>query len=197
MKSNDASRVPLFASPRERRLWTWTLIVVVGIYSTLGIAGTLVEALIDRGLFDLAFVIGFLLIGAAILTQGLKIRPRGAEIGVILGVAAVYLMVLSRLGIPERTHLFEYGVVAIFIYEALSERSIQGRRVPVPAVLALLAASLVGVFDECIQFFLPSRVFDPVDIGVNFLAALLAVTSSAAFGWTRRLAGHWTRLRSA
>jgi hypothetical protein len=31
--------VPLFLSAREKRLWTWTLAVVVAIYATLGLAG--------------------------------------------------------------------------------------------------------------------------------------------------------------
>ena len=178
--------MPLFSSDRERRLWAWTLAVVVAIYSTLGLATTLVEVLRNRGLFDLTFLVGFLLIGAAILTQGLKARPRGAEIGVALGVAAVYLMVFARMGIPERSHLFEYGVVAVFIYEALTERASQGRRVPVPALLAILATSLVGALDECTQAILPNRVFEWVDIGFNVLAGVMAVAASVALGWARR-----------
>ena len=177
--------MPLFSSNRERRLWGWTLAVVVAIYSTLGLAATLAGKL-PEGLFGQMFFYGFLMIGVAILTQGLKVRPGGAEIGVALGVAAVYLMVFARLGIPERTHLFEYGVVAFLIYEALTERASHGRRVPVPALLAILATALVGSLDECIQWFLPSRVFDLVDIGFNVLAAVMAVAASVALGWARR-----------
>ncbi|MDH3599268.1 MAG: VanZ family protein, partial [Candidatus Tectomicrobia bacterium] len=147
----------LFSSDRERRLWTWTLAVVVAIYSTLSLARTLAGALRDSGLLEASFVLGLLLVGATIVTQGLKTRPGGSEIGVALGVAATYLMVFVRMAIPEeRTHLIEYGVVAIFIHEALTERASQGRRVPVPALLAVLATALVGVLDECIQAFLPS-----------------------------------------
>ena len=105
-----------------------------------------------------------------------------------LGVAAVYLMVFARMGIPERSHLFEYSVLAVFIYEALLERANQGRRVPVPALLAFLATSLFGVFDECIQAILPSRVFELQDILFNVLAAVMAVLASVALGWARRLA---------
>ena len=87
----------------------------------------------------------------------------------------------------ERSHLLEYSVVALFIYEALTERASQGRRVPVPALLAILATSLVGVLDECIQAFLPSRVFDPLDMLQNAVAAVVAVTGCAALRWARRL----------
>ena len=39
----------LFASGRERRMWLWTLAVVVAIYSTLGLTGTLAEWLREHG----------------------------------------------------------------------------------------------------------------------------------------------------
>jgi len=187
MTPREAPLVSLFTSPRERRLWAWTLAVVVAIYSTLGLARTLAGVLRDRDLLDGLFVLGFVLVLATIAWQGLKRRPGGAEIGVALGVAAVYLMVFVRMGIPEeRTHLIEYGVVGVFIYEALTERAGQGRRVPVPALLAVLATALLGVLDECIQAVLPSRVFDPIDILVNVLAGMMAVGASLALAWARR-----------
>ncbi len=177
---------PFFSSRRERRLWLWTLIVVFAIYSTLGLASTLANELLDRGLFDGAFILAFFMIWAAILTQGLRSRPGGVEISVAFGVAAVYLMVFARLGIPERTHLFEYSVVAVLIHGALKERVAGGRRVPLPALLAIFLTSLVGALDECIQEFLPSRVFDTFDILFNVLAAVMAVTASVVLGWARR-----------
>lgn len=178
---------PLFSSRRERRLWGWTLAVVVAVYSTLGWAPVLAKFLRDRGLLDDLFVLGLILIGAAILTQALKVRPRGLEIGVVLGIAAAYLLVFVRMAIPEeRTHLIEYGVVAVFVKEALTERAIQGRRVPVPALLAILTTALVGLLDECIQAFLPNRVFDYRDILFNGLAAVMAVAASMALTWARR-----------
>ena len=186
-RQSDAP-MPLFSSDRERRLWIWTLAVVVAIYSTLGLASTLAEVLYNQGLAAVAFVFSMLLVGATILTQGLKTRPGGVEIGVALGIAVVYLLVFLRMTLPERSHLIEYGVVAVFIYEALTERASQGRRVPVPAVLAILATSLVGVFDECIQKILPNRVFELDDILFNVLAAVMAVVAMVALGWARR----WT-----
>ena len=185
--------MPLFSSRRERRLWAWTLAVVVAIYSTLGLASTLAMALPDD-LAAVGFLVGMFLVGLTVLTQGLKTRPGGAEIAVALGVATVYLLVFFRMALPERSHLFEYSVVAVFIYEALAERASQGRRVPVPALLTILATSLVGVLDECIQSMLPSRMFDPADILFNFLAALMAVVASVALGWARRRALDWARL---
>ena len=177
----------LFSSARERRLWMWTAVVVAAIYSTLGLARTLVDYLGNDVFSVWLFLAGCLLVLATVVTQGLRVRPGGAEIAVALGVAAAYLLVVVRMSVPtERSHLVEYGVVAVFIHAALTERADRGRRVPVPALLAIVAASLVGVIDEGIQRFIPSRVFDPVDILFNALAATMAVTASVALRWARR-----------
>ncbi len=179
-----------FTSKRERRLWAWTLAVVVAIYSTLGLARTLAGALRDRELIDASFGLGMLLIGAAIVLQAVKMRPGGAEIGVALGVVGAYLIVFLRMTSPEeRTHLIEYAVVALLIHEALTERASQGRHVPAPALLAVLATSLVGVLDECIQALLLRRVFDPRDILFNVLASVMAVAAIVMLRWARRRNG--------
>jgi hypothetical protein len=180
----------LFTSDRERRLWLWTLAVMVAIYTTLGTTGLLAAALRDSGLLEASFVLGMLLVAATIVTQGLKTRPGGVEIGVALGVAAAYLMVFVRMTIPEeRTHLIEYGVVAVFIHEALTERASQGRRVPAPAVLAVAVTALLGWLDEGIQAILPNRVYDIIDVGFNALAGLMAIVTSVALAWARRRRG--------
>lgn len=181
--------MPMFASRRERRLWLWTVALVLAIVSTLGLARSLAGVLRDRGQIDSAFVFGLVLVVATAVLLGLGTRPKVAQAAVALGVAAVYLMVIVRMALPaeERTHLIEYGVVALFVYEALLERTSSGRRVPHPAVLAAGVASLVGVLDECLQVFWPGRVFDVRDIGFNALAAVLAVSSRVALHAARRL----------
>ena len=177
----------LFSSQRERRLWIWTALVVAAIYSTLGLARTLTDRLGNDFFSVWLFLLGCLLILLTVITQGLKVRPGGAEIAVALGVAAAYLLILVRMSAPtERSHLVEYGVVAVFIHEALTERAARGRRVPLPALLAIAAASLVGVIDELIQRVIPGRVFDPVDILFNVLAAVMAVGASVALRRARR-----------
>ena len=178
----------LFSSNRERWLWAAALAAVVAIYATLGLAARLAGELRNRGVIDNFVFLCFLLVIAAIVTQALKTRPRGAEIGVALGITAVYLLVFARMALPaeERTHLVEYGVVAVLIYAALLERASQGRHVPAPAVIAILVTAVLGILDECIQAFVPNRVFDPIDILFNVLAGLMAVVASLALGWARR-----------
>jgi peptidoglycan/LPS O-acetylase OafA/YrhL len=186
-----------FSSRRERRLWIWTLAAVAAIYSTIALAGSLVQVMPDNNQAGFLFFVAMFLIGATIIVEGLKIRLSGAEIGIALGVAAVYLLAIARLGlsVAERSHLIEYGVVAVFIHQALLERASQGRHVPVPVLLAILATTVIGVLDECIQFFIPNRVFDPIDILQNFLAALTAVLASVVLGWARRRAGRLIEAR--
>jgi hypothetical protein len=179
--------MPFFSSDRERRLWTWALVVVLGTYATLGLASTLADVLQARDLFAVAvFILAMAMVGTTILLQGWQARVGGVEIGIGLGIAAVYLLLMLRLTLPERSHLMEYGVLASFIYAALTERRRQGRRVSVPSVFAFLATSLIGVLDEGIQFLLPSRVFELQDIVFNVLAAGRAVITMAILSWVRR-----------
>jgi VanZ family protein len=108
------------------------------------------------------------------------------ELGVGLGVGTVVMLVLVRTAIPERSHLMEFGVLAVLVFEALTERKANGRRVPVPALLAVVVTTSLGALDEGIQFFLPSRVFDPLDLVFNTGAAVAAVLGMVALGFARR-----------
>ena len=179
----------LFSSRRERRLWLWTLAVVVAIYSTLGLTGTLAEWLREYGLLDAAvfFLLGMFLVGATVVTQGVRVRIGRVEIAVTLGIMAAYLMVFTRMAIlEERTHLIEYGVLGVFIHQALAERARHGRRVPLLPVVAVILTAALGVVDEGIQWLLPNRVFDPQDIVFNLLAGTMAIGAVMVLAWARR-----------
>ena len=186
----------LFSSRRERRLWACALAVLVAIYLTFGLAQTLVGLLGDSGLDVWLFLFACILILVTVVTQGLRVWPSMAEVGAAIGIYAAYLLVFVRMTIPtERSHLVEYGVVAICVYEALRERASQGRRVPVPALLAVLITGLLGVLDECVQLAMPDRVFDPVDMYFNVVAGAMAVAASASLAAARRWAVARTRGR--
>jgi VanZ family protein len=184
----EVGSLSLFTSKREARLWLLALVVLATIYAALGLAGTLAGFLRERGLLELAFAVGFLLAIAAVVGSALKRRAGRLEIWMILGVASAYGMVLVRIeiGPEERSHLFEYGLLAVIIHQALLERRNGGRRVPAPAALALLATALLGWLDEGIQSILPSRVYDLRDVGINALAGLMAIAASLAIAWARR-----------
>ncbi len=176
----------MFTSDRERRLWLWTLAALLAILSTLFLARSLAGLLARHGVAEGLFAAGMLLVLAAIVTHGVARRARGVEVVVMLGVAAAYLLMFVRMSAAaERTHLLEYGVVALLAYEALRERARQGRTVPAPALIAVGGTAAIGCLDEALQLLLPNRVFDPLDMLVNVLAAAAAVTSSAALSWAR------------
>ncbi|MCY3732762.1 MAG: VanZ family protein [Chloroflexi bacterium] len=175
-----------FSSRREQRLWLLALAVTAAIFASLGFSGTLADLLSDDNVAAFAFGLALLLVAATILTDGLHSKPTRAEVAVAFGVAAVILLALLRLTLAERSHLIEYGVLAVFIHAALSERAAQGRRVRLPAALAIVAAAAIGVIDEAIQLALPHRVFDPVDMLFNTLAAGSAVVAGLILAKVRR-----------
>lgn len=177
----------LFTSDHERRLWLWALVVMVAIYSTLGPAAVLVAKLREYNLLRISLALVTLPVLAVVTWRWLKQRPGGAEIAVALAVVGVYLMVLARVNSPEeRTHLFEYGVVAVLVHRALAERIRQGRRVPAPAVITVVAIAVLGLLDECIQSVLPGRRYDIRDVGFNALAGVLAIGGKLALARARR-----------
>ena len=176
----------LFKSARERRLWLITAAIVIAIYTTLSYTPALAERLYNQNFAAFAFGSSMLLVGLTILTQGLKNRPRGLEIGVFLGILTVYALLFLRLTLPERSHLIEYSILAVIIFEALMERLEQGGSIPVPWLVAIVITSLIGVVDEMIQLYLPNRVFDWEDIIFNTLASMMAVVSMVALNWARQ-----------
>lgn len=177
----------LFATVRERRLWLWAVALASSIYLTLGLTGTLAQRTAEGDPLDVfLFFLVMGLLAMTVLAYGLKIRPRGTEVGVLLGIVLVFFMMFARMTLAERTHLIEYSVLAIFVREALHERRSGGRRIPSPGLLAILVTTVVGTIDEYLQVYLPSRVFDPIDILFNFLAAAMTVAALAILTWMRR-----------
>ena len=180
--------MPLFTSGREKRLWLYVLIVLFAILSTLAFGRPLQEALRDQNIQAVFFLTGMLLTSVTVIISGLKVRPGKAEIATWMGIAAVYIMFNFRLGAPERSHLIEYSVLADFIHIALVERYGKGNRSLMVALLSFMITFIIGVFDESIQFFLPDRVFDPVDVLFNGVAAFMAVGSILLLQWMRKKA---------
>ena len=174
-------------SKKEKRLWISTLVVITGIYLTIGITQPVSNILQSYGLLTPFFFLGMLLVGLTIISYGINISPNKSTVAVLLGIAAVYLMVFVRIEIPqERTHIIEYGVVAALIYQAFLERKKQGEKVHLPAVFAILATAVVGTPDELIQGIMPNRVFDVRDILFNFLAGMMSVGSIVALNWVSK-----------
>ena len=156
---------------RDHRLLAALAITIGLIYSTLGIAGRFAGELGSRSLLDGLFGVGFLFIGAVVLVLAIVRSSRWREAAAIAAVGTVGLLTYLRIGIPEeRTHLIEYGVVALLIHEFTIERGHSH-----PARSALVVGVLAGVVDELLQAAIPSRVFDWRDIGFNTIAVTLTI----------------------
>lgn len=178
--------MPLFTSRREKRLWLWALLVLLAIFSTLFVGRPLAELFGNQDVQAVIFLLGMLLVAAAILIHALKSKPDKFELAVWVGITAVYIMFILRLGLAERSHLIEYSVLAILIHKALKER-LNSEAIMKPALLALIITFLLGVFDECLQLFIPDRHFDPTDIVFNGIAISMAIGSSALISWIRKI----------
>lgn len=169
---------PIFSSKRERRLWIALAIVLAAIYASLGQAPAIVAAL-GAGILNsvganLVFVIIALLVVIPVFFIDKRLSRQ--EIAVGAGIFTVYLLAWLRLGSwEERTHLFEYALVAALVHEALLERRDSGRRVPAPALLALILSIGLGWIDEGIQSLLPNRVFELIDVAFNSIAATMII----------------------
>ena len=175
-----------FTSRREKKFWVAAAFVIIAIFATLGLAQQLAGYLRDQGIITNAFWVAIYLTAGTVVWYGLKKRISNLEIGIWLGIAAVYLLVFLRMNSPEeRSHLIEYSVLAIFIHEALKERARNGGNVSRPGLLAFTITALIGIVDECVQLLIPQRVFDPIDIFFNSLAAFLSVSASSALSWAR------------
>lgn len=184
----------IFSSKRERRLWLALFIVLAAIYATLGQAPAIVAALGASILNNVGNNLVFAIIVLLVVIPVFFIDKRlsRSEIAVGAGILIVYLLAWLRLGSwEERSHLFEYALVAALVHEALLERRDNGRRVPSPALLALAISISLGWLDEGIQSLLPNRVFDLIDVAFNSIAATMII----GMRWVVRRVRKWVQAR--
>jgi VanZ family protein len=152
----------------------------MAIYATLFFGGQLIDFMVERRLIEQSTFYLFIILILSFVFSGLKSSGKRLEYWIYAGVIAVYGMALLRLDLTtaERSHMFEYGLLAILIYEALVERKRNGVTIKFPVLIAAMAAGTIGLLDECIQYFISYRVFDIVDIGFNYLASAFGVLLS-------------------
>lgn len=171
---------------RERALWAAVVTVVISIFAASVWAGRLVEIWGVEAVLGAAFAAGLAIAAASVIGLALS-GGRGQSLWVSLGVLAAAWMIPVRGGVAalERTHLFEYGLLAVLLHEAFLERTSSGAGPSRPAVVAVVVASLLGWLDEVVQAPVPGRVYDLRDVGVNALAAGVAVAIVVGLRWAR------------
>ncbi len=164
----------VFTSKKEKRLWILVSIIFLTIFSTLFTGHPLAELFADQNHRAIFFLIGMALVAIAIFMHATSNNTGKWELGLIVGIVAVYTMFFLRLGMAERSHIIEYSVLAILIHMALMERGIFNHSKIKTALLAFVITFLIGLFDECVQVLIPSRVFDYYDVTFNAMAAGVA-----------------------
>ncbi|MEE2827745.1 MAG: sulfatase [Myxococcota bacterium] len=148
------------------------LILVGGIYGTLGCARPASEWLRGHGLLVPTLVVLALVSG---MTALVLLRRDGRRQEVVPWVPLVltflsFVFLADYWRLPEeRLHLVEYGLVGLLAWPVCRARMLP----------ALLLAGLLGAGDELIQYFLPDRTFDPWDIVANLVASSAAVFLAA------------------
>lgn len=92
---------------------------------------------------------------------------------IVLIVFALLSLCLNMRKREEIVHLIEFGFLAVPVYFALKE-SIDKRDDRLYLYLFAFCAA-VGVTDETLQFFIPGRVCDPMDMFVNTMSSLTGI----------------------
>ena len=128
---------------------------------------TLKESL-GRESFSTALLLTMLCASLFVLVAGWRRSLK--HCGLVALPLALIGIVSLNLSIPEeRVHFLQYGLLGIMVAATARNESL--------ALLAKLAtfAILVGVIDECIQWYLPNRVGDFRDVAFNTMAAILGI----------------------
>jgi len=154
--------------------WLWVALCAMAIFLIVPLARTIqsfVSTYSGRSLFGYTVLVA---VGAAflvviyVLIFRLGIRSF-SRLFWLSAVAALYVYFTLKLWrTPEEAvHFLEYGLLSFFLLRALSlsvrDKTIYAR--------TFLIASLVGIFDEILQWIVPGRFWDFRDAGLNALAA--------------------------
>ena len=160
---------------KRRRLisWFWVFLCILAIFLVVPLARSIQSFISDhwgRSLFGFAvltvvgtaFVILFFL-----LFFRLKIR-RFSNYFWLLSVTVLYVYFTIHLweAPEEAIHFLEYGLLGFFLFRAL-KFNIRDKSM---FLIAFLIGSLVGIFDEILQWIVPLRFWDIRDVGLNALS---------------------------
>lgn len=170
---------------------SWVLLAgyILVIFASLPFVRGVVIALRQQQLLGGAITLLYFLAAVAVVYHvvfDVRLSDRIAYFALVLLAAVTGAMILG-LSIPEeRIHFAQYGLMAVLARRAL------GWHVSPPRQYlgAFVIAAMAGWVDEVIQGLLPDRVYDLRDVGINAVAALLAISAEEILhnrlGWLPR-----------
>jgi len=156
--------------------WLWVVLCSLAIFLIVPLARTIqdfVRRYFGRSLFGYSViaitVISFVAL-VYVLFFRLKVRSPSNYIW-LTAVAFLYIYYTHRLwrAPEEAVHFLEYGLLGYFLFRSLSF-SIRDRTI---YFTAFFIGSLVGIFDEILQWIVPGRLWDVRDVMLNGFAVSL------------------------
>jgi VanZ family protein len=153
--------------------WLWVVFCTLSIFLVVPLARTIqkfVSTRWGRSLFGYgvltATALAFCLV-IYILVFRLKVRSPSNYLW-LAAVASLYVYFTLQLwrAPEEAVHFLEYGLLGFFLFRALS-LTIRDKSI---YPTAFLIGSLIGIFDEVLQWMMPGRYWDFRDAGLNALA---------------------------
>ncbi len=152
--------------------WLWVFFCLIGIYATIPIARSIQKVISDtvgREFFTyiVIFTVCAALIGGLyVLLRKIEVRKASQYLWVLLCGGLYIFFTLQLRKYPEEAfHLVEYGILAFFLFNALSH-TIRDRTIYFTAGLLVL---FFGITDEAIQWLMPGRFWGVKDVIINVL----------------------------
>lgn len=168
MPSPDSANLLIFY---RSRLWALIWAYIAVIYLTLPLMRSLLRWLKQNiGADTLSWGLNGLLVLAAIALLLVALR-RGLITTVAIAIPLAFIGILA-FNLPiaeERVHFLQYGLLGLLVVAT------NRRPTRLQMVVMVLFVVAVGCVDELIQWWLPNRVGDWRDVGINALAGTLGV----------------------
>jgi len=156
--------------------WLWVVLCTLAIFLVVPTARAIqsfVSTRWGRSLFGysvLIITISAFIILVYVLFFRFKIRSPSNYIWLIIVVSLYVYFTLKLWHTPEEAiHFLEYGLLGFFLFRALSF-TIKDKTI---YLTAILIGSLVGTFDEILQWLMPFRYWDLRDVGLNAFSVVL------------------------
>lgn len=169
----------LFGIKTYRALAIFTYAVIL---STLFTGNPLRNVLPSQDLHAVLFLTGMILIGSSCILN-LRNLPSWRGRAVYLGIAAILLLFFLRLSLNERSHLIEYCILTVFVFNAFDKKG-WGKYKRYRSTFGVCFG--LGVLDELLQYFLPNRVLDGEDIVFNTLAISIVLFNHFISQWAKK-----------
>jgi len=165
-----------FKNEKEKSTWKYVIVIMAFIAASLFLGNPVLQILKNNEIQTSFFLTAMVLTGLAIYYRDSHLKIVKTDLYLFFSLIAVLLLFFVRLGIEERTHMIEYGVLTLLVLKAVEARFPNESEIAYKKFLAAAIFSLgLSVIDEILQHFVPNRVFDSQDLLFNSIAILFTL----------------------